>query len=185
MKSYLKCYQPIHRYPLSHNIGPDSKVHGADMRPIRGLQALGGPHVGPMNFAICGVFTNCYLSTIVSIQYRCKRVEWDTMSYLNVLRWRHQIETFPRYWPFVREIHRSLVNSPHKSKWRGALMFSMISAWTKGWGNNRHVGDWKRHRAQYDVTVMLWNRAWKWKYSAGSNRTGGMVDGLSGNRNHR
>ena len=39
--------------------------------------------------------------------------------------WRHQMETFPRYWPFVRGIHRSQVNSPHKGLWRGALMFSL------------------------------------------------------------
>ena len=31
---------------------PDSKVHGAKMRPIWGRQDPGGPHVGPMNFAI-------------------------------------------------------------------------------------------------------------------------------------
>ena len=31
---------------------PDSKVHGAKMGPIRGRQDPGGPHVGPMNFAI-------------------------------------------------------------------------------------------------------------------------------------
>ena len=31
---------------------PDSKVHGANMGPIWGRQDLGGPHVGPMNFAI-------------------------------------------------------------------------------------------------------------------------------------
>ena len=31
---------------------PDSKVHGANMRPICGRQDSGGPHVGPMNFAI-------------------------------------------------------------------------------------------------------------------------------------
>ena len=30
---------------------------------------------------------------------------------------------FPRYWPFVRGIHRSPVNSPHKGQWRGALTF--------------------------------------------------------------
>ena len=38
---------------------------------------------------------------------------------------------FPRYWPFVRGIHRSPVNSPHKGQWRGALMFSLICAWKK------------------------------------------------------
>ena len=31
---------------------PDSKVHGANMGPIWGRQDPGGPHIGPMNFAI-------------------------------------------------------------------------------------------------------------------------------------
>ena len=31
---------------------PDSKVHGANMGTIWGRQDLGGPQVGPMNFAI-------------------------------------------------------------------------------------------------------------------------------------
>ena len=31
---------------------PDSKVHGADMGSIWGRQDPGGPHAGPMNFAI-------------------------------------------------------------------------------------------------------------------------------------
>ena len=31
---------------------PDSKVPGANMGPIWGRQDPGGPHVGPMNFAI-------------------------------------------------------------------------------------------------------------------------------------
>ena len=31
---------------------PDSKVHGANMGPIWGRQDPGGPHVGPVNFAI-------------------------------------------------------------------------------------------------------------------------------------
>ena len=35
------------------------------------------------------------------------------------IKWKH----FPRYWPFERGIHRSLVNSPHKGQWRGALIF--------------------------------------------------------------
>ena len=38
---------------------PDNKVHGANMGPRWGRQDPGGPHVGPMNFAIwvgsCGV----------------------------------------------------------------------------------------------------------------------------------
>ena len=31
---------------------PDTKVHGANMGPIWGRQDPGGPHVGPMSFAI-------------------------------------------------------------------------------------------------------------------------------------
>ena len=68
----------------------------------------------------------------------------------DVIEWKH----FPPYWPFVRGIHRSPVNSPHKGQWRGALMFSLISAWINGSVNNRGVGDLRRHRADYDVTVM-------------------------------
>ena len=37
-------------------IYPDSKVHGANMGPIWGRQDPGGPHVGPMNFAIWARF---------------------------------------------------------------------------------------------------------------------------------
>ena len=35
----------------------DSKVHGANMGPIWGRQDPGGPHVGPMIFAIWGCFS--------------------------------------------------------------------------------------------------------------------------------
>ena len=58
------------------------------------------------------------------------------------------------YWPFVRWIHRSPVNSPHKGQWRGALMFSLICSWINGWSNNVEAGDLRWHRAQYDVIVM-------------------------------
>ena len=47
----------------------------------------------------------------------------------DVMKWKH----FPRYWSFVRGIHWSPVNSPHKGQWRGALMFSLICAWMNGW----------------------------------------------------
>ena len=69
--------------------------------------------------------------------------------------WRHLMENFRRYWPFVRRIHRLPVDSPHKGQWRGALMFSLIFAWTNGRANNRDAGDLRRHRAHYYVTVMF------------------------------
>ena len=71
--------------------------------------------------------------------------------------WRHQMETFLRYCPFVRGIHRSQLNSPHKGQWGGALMFSLIYAWINVWVNNREAGDLRRHRAHYDVILMLTN----------------------------
>ena len=37
---------------IFHCSNPDSKVHGANMGPIWGRQDPGGPHVGPLNFAI-------------------------------------------------------------------------------------------------------------------------------------
>ena len=48
------CYRPPEKPegPLSWWHYPDSKVHGANMGPIWGRQDPGGPHVGPMNFAI-------------------------------------------------------------------------------------------------------------------------------------
>ena len=62
------------------------------------------------------------------------------------------------YWPFVRGIHRSPVNSPHKGQWRGALMVSLICAWINGWVNNREAGDLRHHCAHHDVTVMWENK---------------------------
>ena len=55
----------------------------------------------------------------------------------DVIKWNH----FPRYWPFVRGIHRSPVNSPHKGQWRGALMLSLICALNKRL-NKQSCGWW-------------------------------------------
>ena len=74
----------------------------------------------------------------------------------NITWWRHQMETFPIYWPLVRGIHRSPVDSPHKGQWRGALMFSLICTWTNG--NNRDASDLRRYRAHCDVTIMITHR---------------------------
>ena len=69
----------------------------------------------------------------------------------DVCKWKH----FPLYWPFVRGIHRSTVNFPHKGQWRRALMFSLICAWNNSWANNGDAGDLRRHIAHYDVTIMI------------------------------
>ena len=69
----------------------------------------------------------------------------------DVNKWKH----FPRYWPFVRGIRRSPLNSPHKGQWRGALMFSLICVWIHDCVNNREAGDLRRNRTHYYVTIMV------------------------------
>ena len=64
----------------------------------------------------------------------------------DVIKWKQ----FPHYWPFVRGIHRSPVNSPHKGQWRGALICTRIN----GWVNNGEAGDLRGYRAHYDVIMM-------------------------------
>ena len=70
----------------------------------------------------------------------------------DVMKWKH----FPRYWPFLRGIHRSPVNSPRKGQWRGTLMFSLICVWIIGWVNNREACELRHYWAHYDVIVMSW-----------------------------
>ena len=69
----------------------------------------------------------------------------------DVIKWKH----FPCYWPFVRGIHRSPVNSPHKGQWRGASMFTVICVWINGSVSTREAGDLRRYRNHFDVIVMF------------------------------
>ena len=93
----------------------------------------------------------CGTCILVNI-YFLSDLTTDQAIHDDVIKWKH----FPRYWPFVRGIHRSTVNSPHKGQWRGALMFSLIYAWINHWVNNREAGDLIRHSTHYDVTVMIY-----------------------------
>ena len=68
----------------------------------------------------------------------------------DVMKWKH----FPCYWSFVRGIHRSPVNSPHKGQICGALMFLWSAPWIHDWVNNREAGDLRRHHTHYDIIVL-------------------------------
>ena len=78
----------------------------------------------------------------------------------DVIKWKH----FPRYWPFVREIHRSPVNSPHRGQWRGDLMFSLICAWInkilskQSWGRRFETLSLPLWRHSNET---IWSRAMK------------------------
>ena len=54
------------------------------------------------------------------------------VSHDDVIQWKY----FPRYWLFVRGIRRWPLDSHHIGRWREALMFSLVCAWTKNRGNN-------------------------------------------------
>ena len=84
---------------------------------------------------------------------RTKEIDWcvSLPMHDDIIKWKH----FPRYWPFGRGILRSLMNSPHQGQWGGALMFSLICAWIDGRVNKREAGDLRRHRAHYDVIVIV------------------------------
>ena len=75
----------------------------------------------------------------------------------NQAKWKH----FSGYWPFVQGIHRSPVNSLHNGQWHWALMFSLICAWINDWVKNGETGILRRHRAHYDVTVMIQRTRWQ------------------------
>ena len=90
------------------------------------------------------------ISLTLHVKLPVKFLSSANTSHDNVIKRKH----FPRYWPFVRGIHRSPVNSLHKGQWRGALMFSLICARISDWVNNGEAGDLRRNHAHYDVIVM-------------------------------
>ena len=66
--------------------------------------------------------------------------------------WRHQMETFPRYWPFVFTVHRWIPRTKASDAELCCFLWSV--PWICGWANNREAGDLRRQRAHYDVIVM-------------------------------
>ena len=140
------------KYVYKH---PDIKVHGANMGPICGRQDPGGPHVGPMNFAIWAaskamthafvhVASNNDLTAINGCYYECNISLLSGGRHANTQtvtsRERHGVPnhqkldclfnslfrlitktsefriTDPLWWPCVRGIHRSPVDSLTKGQ---------------------------------------------------------------------
>ena len=71
---------------------------------------------------------------------------------------------FPRYWPFVRGIHRSSLNS-HKQASDAELwcFFFNLRLNKHGWVNTRDAGDLRRHCAHYCPacrTYLIATRFW-------------------------
>ena len=60
---------------------------------------------------------------------------------------------FSRYWSFVRGIHLSTKDSPHRGQWRGALIYFYLRINKRLKANSRDDGASRHHGAHYDVTV--------------------------------
>ena len=103
------------------------------------------------NSSRCSVIPYNFSNSFVN-RIQVNSIYWYPISEsVDAIKWKY----FLRYWPFVRVIHRSPVDSPHKGHWCWALMFSFICAWTNGWIDNQDAGDFRRHCANYDITVMV------------------------------
>ena len=82
--------------------------------------------------------------------------------------WCHQMGTFSALLAICAW------NSPvtgeflHKGQWRGALRFSLICVSINCCVNNRQAGDLRRHRAHYDVILMMWGACSMGVKSSGS-----------------
>ena len=93
----------------------------------------------------------------INIFYSITLSHWNPNGFHDdVIKWKH----FPRYWPFVRGIHRWPVNSPHKGQWRTALMFSLICTWINGGVKDGDADDLRRYHTHYDVIVMFEPSKW-------------------------
>ena len=76
------------------------------------------------------IFTVCFLKIVSEKIHWFKG--WGSWWIFDKSWWRHQIEAFfSRDWPFVRAIHRSSVDFPHKGQWREPLMFVLMYACIK------------------------------------------------------
>ena len=90
---WLAAKQATSHYKKYFNNFPDSKVHGANMGPIWGRQDPGGPHVGPMNFAIWVSTKLHYLECICNGDTKWKsivgshRINWCRQCPLNLCKY--------------------------------------------------------------------------------------------------
>ena len=159
MDSSLKSHNALGKYPTVRHFVTDICTH----MHLRNWSIVGN---GQVHRGICEIGLLYQVENYVRVMcLSSQQPEMEWLSWImhtlcallyfhdDVIKWKH----FPCYWPFVRGIHRSPVNSPHKGQWRGAKMVSLICARINGWVNHREAGDKRRHRAHYDVTVMsLW-----------------------------
>ena len=97
------------------------------------------------------ILHNCWHKSTLKDVVNIFSTSFDGKLHYDIIKWKH----FRRYWTIVWGIYRSLVNSPHKGKWCGALRFSLICAWIKSWVNDHEAGHLRRYCTHYDVIVLV------------------------------
>ena len=143
------------------------------------------PGAKPLSEAMFTRFTDAYMLYLVEMSYISNKLLSNASvlkkpglhypgiisqrcsarnSHDDVIEWKQ----FPRYWPFVRGIHRSPVNSLHKGQWRGAFMFSLICALNKplskqSWGwwfETLSRPLWHHCNEFHENSILLWFINW-------------------------
>ena len=89
----------------------------------------------------------------IDIVYLVSPKDYRSIRYTYISWWHHQKEIFSMLLAICAG--NSMVNSPPKGQWWGALMFSLICAWTNSWVNNWDAGDLRRHHAHYDTVFKI------------------------------
>ena len=103
---------------------PDSQVRGANMVPIWGRQVPGGPHVGPMNFAIWEYITNIFENVLPS-QWLGKKHDCIFLCLWNVL-YVYQCTCMYNIWGYIWD--KYILDQPI-FPWREPLHASKIGSW--------------------------------------------------------
>ena len=80
--------------------------------------------------------------------WRAPQIRWAG-KHDDVIKWKH----FQRYWPFVRGIRRSPVDTPPQGPVTRSFEFFFDLRLNKRL-SNRDAGDLRHHGAHYDVIVM-------------------------------
>ena len=107
-----------------------------------------------------GRWVNNWPSALWGLNKMAVMLQMTFCTHDDVIKWKH----FPRYWPFVRGIHRSPVNSPTKASDTELWCFLSFVPWINAWVNSCEAGDLRHHFPYYDVIVMKFSsRYWSHK----------------------
>ena len=137
-RSFVGWWMTWHRYfiTLNTHLNEDTTLHHSRARVCVCVRACARVSVclclcarRDMSFSFSALATS---NVFHSNKFQCVPSEHFVHVHDDVMKWKH----FPRYRPFVRGIHRPLVNSPDKDQQRGALIIPLFRAWINGWVNN-------------------------------------------------